>query len=74
MNITCRTLPNAVARLKRQARIYVGDETDAVVKDPSQLIFTRPIEKGFVVDTHVQAMVWQRALSLMVRRHRAVAQ
>ena len=60
-------MPNAVARLRRQARVFVADETEGVVKDPSQLVFTRPIEHGFVVDTHVQAMVWDRALALAVR-------
>lgn len=58
----CSTLPNTVARLRRQPRVYVADETESVVKDASQLVFTRPVERGFVVDTHVQAIIWERAL------------
>ena len=57
-------IPNTVARLRKQPRIFVGDETVGIVKDPSQLRYTRPIERGFVVDTEVQALIWERLLSV----------
>jgi actin-like ATPase involved in cell morphogenesis len=50
-------MPNTVGKLRRQGRVLVGDETESLVKDPSQLLFVRPVERGVVVDPHVQAML-----------------
>ena len=56
-------MPNTIARLRRQARIFIGDETEGIVKDPSQLRYCRPLERGFMVDADVQALLWDRMLS-----------
>lgn len=53
-------VPNATARIKRQLRLLVADETDTKIKDHSQLQYFRPVERGCVTDTAVQNVVWDR--------------
>ena len=55
-------MPNCTARLRRQLRVLVGDETERAVKDASQLQYIRPVDRGVVTDTACQELIWSRAL------------
>ena len=54
-----RTMSTAVARSGDQ-RKYVGDAIDHC-KDPSQLRFRRPFDKGFLMNWDVTQELWDRA-------------
>lgn len=56
------SMPNCTARLRRQLRVLVGDETLTRVKDPSQLFYVRPVDGGVVTDAACQELIWSRAL------------
>ena len=53
------TMPTAVARSGDQ-RKYVGDAIEHC-KDPSQLRFRRPFDKGFLMNWDVTQELWDRA-------------
>ena len=59
-------MANCVGRPKRETfRRLVGDEAENIdlVGDFSQLIYSRPIEKGYVVNWQLQTEVWDRIFS-----------
>lgn len=56
------TIPNAAGRAKRSAALLIADEAESSVRDPSQLSWLRPTERGAVVDPLLQALIWERAL------------
>lgn len=56
-------LPNAVGRAKRGGGLLAGDDAETLVRDPSQLTWLRPAERGMTNDPLVQSLVWERALS-----------
>ena len=56
------TVPNCCAKLKGQLQTLVAEDIEEV-KRTQLLIFSRPIERGFVVDWGVQHDVWRRVIS-----------
>ena len=59
-------MPNCVARPRNERyRKLVGDETTKVeqVGDYSQLLYSRPFERGYLVNWDHQIMVWDRIFS-----------
>jgi hypothetical protein len=55
-------IPNAVGRAKRGGGLFAGDDAETLVRDPSQLTWLRPAERGVTNDPLVQSLVWERAL------------
>lgn len=55
-------VPNAVARLKHQLATLVADEIDTRVKNKSQLVVTRPYERGYCTNLYCLLQVWTRIL------------
>jgi actin-related protein len=53
-------VPNAVARLKHQLATLVADEIDTRVKNKSQLVVTRPYERGYCTNLYCLLQVWTR--------------
>ena len=54
-------VPNCTARIRRQLRLLVADETEtSKVKDYSQLQYIRPIDRGHVTDTFIEGLIWER--------------
>ena len=56
-------LPNQTARIKKDVRVLTGDETVSNIHHHSQLVYTRPHERGYLVDPETQVAVWERAFS-----------
>jgi len=59
----CRIVPNTAARVKRQLRTLIAEETETLIKDFSQLTYVRPVDRGFIVDAPTQSALWQHAFS-----------
>ncbi|KAF2457830.1 actin family [Lineolata rhizophorae] len=55
---TCRIVPNCIAR-SREKRIYIGAELDSC-EDFGEMIFRRPVEKGFLVNWEGEKCIWDR--------------
>ncbi|KAL2832402.1 actin family [Aspergillus cavernicola] len=56
----CTTIPNAIAK-SRGARIYVGAQIDTNVTDWNQMLFRRPLEKGYTVNWEAQKEIWENS-------------
>ncbi|RYP65055.1 hypothetical protein DL771_008476 [Monosporascus sp. 5C6A] len=53
-----RIIPNCIAR-DRDRKIYVGSELEKC-KDFGEIVFRRPVEKGFIVNWEAQKEIWER--------------
>lgn len=53
-----RVIPNCLAR-DRHKRTYVGSELEKC-KDFGEIVFRRPVEKGFIVNWEAQKEIWDR--------------
>ncbi|KAK1754258.1 actin family [Echria macrotheca] len=53
-----RVIPNCLAR-DRHKKVYVGSELDKC-KDFGEIVFRRPVEKGFIVNWEAQKEIWDR--------------
>ncbi|RYP26372.1 hypothetical protein DL768_011740 [Monosporascus sp. mg162] len=53
-----RIIPNCIAR-DRDRKIYVGSELERC-KDFGEMVFRRPVEKGFIVNWEAQKEIWER--------------
>ncbi|RYP62190.1 hypothetical protein DL769_007431 [Monosporascus sp. CRB-8-3] len=53
-----RIIPNCIAR-DRDRKIYVGSELERC-KDFGEIVFRRPVEKGFIVNWEAQKEIWER--------------
>eukprot|EP00941_MAST-03F_sp_MAST-3F-sp1_P005554 g5554.t1 len=51
-------VPNCTANLERQYRTLYADETVSLVKNKSQLKYTRPFERGYCTDWPVECEIW----------------
>eukprot|EP00501_MAST-03F_sp_TOSAG23-6_P002198 GSMAST32.ASY1.ANO1.2298.1 assembled CDS len=56
-------LPNCSASLDRQYRTLYADETEILVKNKSQLKYTRPFERGYLTDWPTQSDIWNYVFS-----------
>ncbi|KAL4956211.1 actin family [Aspergillus filifer] len=54
----CTAIPNAIAKT-RGNRIYVGAQIDANVSDLNEMLFRRPVEKGYTVNWEAQKEIWE---------------
>jgi actin-related protein 6 len=54
----CTVIPNCIARSARDKRTYVGSEL-AACKDFGELVFRRPVEKGFIVNWEAEKAIWE---------------
>ncbi|POS87167.1 hypothetical protein EPUL_001741 [Erysiphe pulchra] len=52
-----RLIPNCIAR-DRDRKIYVGSQL-STCKDFSEIIFRRPVEKGYLVDWEAEKEIWE---------------
>jgi hypothetical protein len=57
------SVPNAVAKMKHQLAVLVGDQIKTV-SNKSQLDVTRSVERGYCTNPGVQLKVWNRILEL----------
>ncbi len=53
-----RIIPNCIAR-DRDRRTYVGSEL-ARCRDFGEIVYRRPVEKGFIVNWEAQKEIWER--------------
>ena len=53
-----RIIPNCIAR-DRDRKTYVGSELEKC-KDFGEILFRRPVEKGFIVNWEAQKEIWER--------------
>ncbi|RYP07971.1 hypothetical protein DL765_008965 [Monosporascus sp. GIB2] len=53
-----RVIPNCIAR-DRDRKVYVGSELEKC-KDFGEIVFRRPVEKGFIVNWEAQKEIWER--------------
>lgn len=56
----CGTIPNTVAKA-RSNRIYIGSQVNAPGTDWNELMFRRPLEKGYIVNWEVQKEIWEHS-------------
>lgn len=51
--------PNCSAKPKGEQRLAVADEV-AALRDQAALSLRRPVDRGFVVNPHLQRDIWDR--------------
>lgn len=56
----CGTIPNTVAKA-RSSRIYIGSQVNAPGTDWNELMFRRPVEKGYIVNWEAQKEIWEHS-------------
>lgn len=56
----CSTIPNAIAKT-RGNRIYIGAQLNSQVTDWNEMVFRRPVEKGYIVNWEAQKEIWENA-------------
>ena len=54
------TVPNAVAKPKKELRLLVGEQTVSGVKDYSSLEYVRPVDRGYITNWDTQAEIWSQ--------------
>jgi actin-related protein 6 len=54
----CTVIPNAIAKT-RGNRIYVGAQIGTNVTDWNEMLFRRPVEKGYTVNWEAQKEIWE---------------
>lgn len=58
------SMPNALAKIHKTLESVVGDEIDTVTGATSQLRFSRPFDRGYLVNWNVERDIWHRMLSV----------
>lgn len=56
----CSTIPNTIAKT-RGNRLYVGSQLNSQVADLNEIMFRRPVEKGYLVNWEVQKEIWENS-------------
>ncbi|GES60547.1 actin/actin-like protein [Aspergillus terreus] len=56
----CSVIPNALFKT-RGNRVYVGSELNTHVADGNELMFRRPVEKGYIVNWEAQKEIWEHS-------------
>ena len=56
------TVPNVTARPKKDLRTLVAQDTESGVSNHGELIYTRPLQRGYLTDYDTQVKVWERNL------------
>ncbi|PKY05894.1 actin family protein [Aspergillus campestris IBT 28561] len=57
---TCATIPNALTKT-RNNRVYIGSQLHTHVKDWNELMFRRPVEKGYIVNWEAEKEIWEHS-------------
>jgi len=52
-----QTIPNCLAR-DRERKVYIGSQLDKC-KDFGEIVFRRPVEKGYIVNWEAQKEIWE---------------
>eukprot|EP00602_Paraphysomonas_sp_CaronLab_P003191 CAMPEP_0185039266 /NCGR_PEP_ID=MMETSP1103-20130426/35961_1 /TAXON_ID=36769 /ORGANISM="Paraphysomonas bandaiensis, Strain Caron Lab Isolate" /LENGTH=426 /DNA_ID=CAMNT_0027578085 /DNA_START=17 /DNA_END=1294 /DNA_ORIENTATION=- len=53
------TMPNCIAKINKTMQVFVGDEIENIL-NTSQLQFTRPFDRGYLVNWNIERDIWQR--------------
>lgn len=61
-----RCVPNLAAKPKGEKRLLLADEV-AGLRDVTQLALRRPVDRGFVVNTHLQRDIWERVFRHLLK-------
>lgn len=56
----CTPIPNAIAKA-RGNRIYIGSQLSGHVADCNEMVFRRPVEKGYIVNWEAQRETWDHS-------------
>lgn len=56
----CSVVPNALTKT-REGRVYVGAQLNTHVTDWNELMFRRPVEKGYIVNWEAQKEIWEHS-------------
>lgn len=56
----CSTIPNTLAKT-RGNRIYTGSQLNTQVTDWNEMMFRRPLEKGYIVNWEAQKEIWEHS-------------
>ena len=56
----CNTIPNTIAKT-RGNRIYIGSQLNTQVTDWNEMMFRRPLEKGYIVNWEAQKEIWEHS-------------
>lgn len=56
----CVTIPNALAKT-RDNRVFVGGQLSTHISDWNEVVFRRPVEKGYIVNWEAQKEIWEQA-------------
>ena len=60
----CHSIPNCIARGPdgpRSTKVYVGNQLETC-KDFAEMVFRRPVEKGYIVNWDSELDIWKQAL------------
>jgi len=57
LDVEPRVIPNCMAR-DQYKRVYVGSQLDDC-KDFGEMVFRRPVEKGYLVNWEAQKEIWE---------------
>lgn len=58
-NPNCQVIPNCIAR-DREKRVWIGSQLSNC-KDFGELVFRRPVEKGYLVNWEAEKAVWDQS-------------
>ncbi|KAI9373959.1 actin family [Aspergillus egyptiacus] len=56
----CTAIPNAIVKT-RGNRIYVGAQIGTNITDWNEMLFRRPVEKGYTVNWEAQKEIWEQS-------------
>ncbi|PYH72561.1 actin family protein, partial [Aspergillus vadensis CBS 113365] len=56
----CTEIPNAIVKT-RGNKIYVGSQLNTHVTDWNEMMFRRPVEKGYIVNWEAQKEIWEHS-------------
>lgn len=56
----CSEIPNAIVKT-RGNKIYVGSQLNTHVTDWNEMMFRRPVEKGYIVNWEAQKEIWEHS-------------
>lgn len=56
----CSTIPNTIAKT-RGNRLYIGSQLNSQITDLNEMMFRRPVEKGYLVNWEVQKEIWEHS-------------
>ena len=57
---SCAVVPNAVAKT-RGNRVFLGSQLQTHVTDWNEVMFRRPMEKGYIVNWEAQRAIWENS-------------